>query len=87
MASLSPASSITLTAPQLFQNQSREASADKSYSAFREIFDRVIGANYRHGKGYSRVRALLLTWQDDDMHCKDTEVGPTRALPYMQPGY
>lgn len=72
MATLSPASSITLPTPQLFQNQSREASADKSYAAFREIFDRVIG--YRHGKGYSRVRALLLTWQDDDMHCKETEV-------------
>lgn len=83
MATLSPASSITLPTPQLFKDQSREASAE----VFREIFDRVIGANYRHGKGYSRVRALLLTWQDDDMHCKETEVGPTRALPYMRPWY
>ena len=48
----------------------------------REIFDRVIGANYRRGKtGYKRVNALLLTWQEDDMHCKETEAGPSKALP------
>lgn len=86
MATLSTASSISLPTPQFLQDQRREASADKSYAVAREIFDRVIGANYRHGKtGYSRVRALFLTWQDDDMHCKETEVGPTRALPCMRP--
>ena len=86
MATLSTASSISLPTPQSSRDQSREASADKRYAMAQEIFTRVVGANNRRGKtGYKRVNALFLTWQDDDMHCKETEVGSSKTLPYMRP--
>ena len=45
----------------------------------RVIFHKTIDGHYRHGKtGYRQVGALFLTWADDDMQCKDTEVGTRR---------
>ena len=86
MATLSTTASISLPNPQFLRDQSREAPAHNPYAMTRKIFDRVIGENYRRGKtGYKRVHALFLTWQDDDMHCKETEVGPSKALPHMKP--
>lgn len=39
------------------------------------IFNKTIGGHYRHGTtGYRNVGALFLTWADDDMHCKESEV-------------
>lgn len=41
----------------------------------RVIFHKTIDGHYRHNKtGYRQVGALFLTWADDDMQCKDTEV-------------
>lgn len=42
----------------------------------RITFHKTIDGHYRHGKtGYARVACLFLTWQDDDIQCKETEVG------------
>lgn len=41
------------------------------------VFHKTIDGHYRHGNtGYARVACLFLTWLDDDMQCKETEVGP-----------
>lgn len=38
-------------------------------------FDKTLKGHYRHGKtGYNKVGALFLTWENDDMQCKATEV-------------
>ena len=43
-------------------------------------FNKTLGGHYSNGKtGYDRVGALFLTWKDDDMQCKTTEV---RAAAY-----
>lgn len=40
-------------------------------------FEKVLDGHY-HGKpGYKMVACLLLTWQDDDMTCRETEVSHT----------
>ena len=40
------------------------------------VFNKTIDGHYRHGKtGYKQVGALFLTWKDDDMQCRETEVG------------
>lgn len=47
----------------------------------KAIFNKTIGENYRHGrKGYLRVGVLFLTWKDDDMQCKTTEVSTSRCI-------
>ncbi|KAL8791923.1 MAG: hypothetical protein Q9195_005499 [Heterodermia aff. obscurata] len=47
----------------------------------RVAFEKTIDGHYRHGKtGYRQVGALFLTWADDDMQCKDTEVVKLRDL-------
>ena len=39
-------------------------------------FNKTLNGHYRHGKpDYERVGALFLTWEEDDMQCKATEVG------------
>ena len=41
----------------------------------RLIFDKTLAGHYRQGKtGYKQVGALFLTWADDDLQCKNTEV-------------
>lgn len=43
-------------------------------------FNKTLAGHYSNGKtGYDRVGALFLTWKDDDMQCKTTEV---RAIAY-----
>ena len=43
-------------------------------------FSKTLRGHYSNGKtGYDRVGALFLTWKDDDMQCKTTEV---RAVAY-----
>ena len=40
------------------------------------IFNKTLKGHYCRGKtGYQRVGALFITWQGDDMQCKETEVG------------
>lgn len=48
---------------------------EQEYEEARVTFDKTISGHYRHGKtGYGRVGVLFLTWEDDDMNCKETEV-------------
>lgn len=50
-------------------------SLQKKYDEAQITFDKTIKGHYRHGKtGYEKVGALFLTWEDDDMQCKATEV-------------
>ena len=42
---------------------------------FHEAFEKMMKSNYRKtNKPYERVGLLCLTWKDDDMQCKETEV-------------
>lgn len=51
------------------------SASETGYKEARVIFNKTIGGHYRHGKtGYKEVAALFLTWKDDDMQCKATEV-------------
>ncbi|KAL8696952.1 MAG: hypothetical protein Q9224_002534 [Gallowayella concinna] len=44
-------------------------------------FSKTIEGHYRHGStGYRRVGVLFLTWEEDDMQCKETEVDHLRTL-------
>ena len=63
---------------QTRQYQNPATASEKQNEEARVTFDKTIGGHYRHGKtGYRRVGVLFLTWLDDDMHCKSTEVGTT----------
>ena len=45
------------------------------YERARVTFDKTIRGHYRDGKtGYKDVGVLFITWEEDDMHCKETEV-------------
>lgn len=47
----------------------------------RLIFNKTIEQNYRHGRtGYLRVGVLFLTWEADQMQCRDTEASQRRRL-------
>ena len=53
----------------------------KEYKEARVTFDKTISGHYRNGTmGYRKVGVLLITWEEDDMHCKDTEVEKLRAI-------
>ncbi|KAL9061639.1 MAG: hypothetical protein Q9206_000459 [Seirophora lacunosa] len=44
-------------------------------------FNKTLAGHYRYGKtGYKRVGVLFLTWEEDDLQCKETEVDALRAL-------
>lgn len=60
-------------------HRSKSASETQCEEA-RVIFDKTLAGHYRHGTtGYRNVGALFLTWKDDDMQCKNTEVGMPKA--------
>ncbi|MCJ1438958.1 hypothetical protein MMC27_008348 [Xylographa pallens] len=47
----------------------------------RFIFNKTIAGHYRNGpSGYTRVGVLLITWQDDDMNLKKSEVDRLQAI-------
>lgn len=49
-------------------------------------FHKTIDGHYRHGKtGYARVACLFLTWEEDDMQCKETEVGSEMPISSSRP--
>lgn len=55
--------------------------SEVQYDEARVIFNKTIDGHYRHSKaGYRKVGALFLTWKDDDMLCKETEVGTYKHL-------
>ena len=61
--------------PQPLQNPMGKSADDEQYEEERLVFNKTIGGHFRNGKmGYRRVGALCLTWKDDDLQCKSTEV-------------
>lgn len=46
----------------------------------RVVFEKTLDGQYRHGTGYRRVGVLLITWTDDDMGCKQLEVGQLQDI-------
>ena len=61
--------------PSLYDLRKKSRSEEQRDKA-RIIFNKTIEGQRRHGKnGYRHVGALFLTWKDDDMQCKETEVG------------
>ena len=85
MATLSPSASANSAdespSPSGHHHRSKSASEIQRDKA-KIVFNKTIDGRYRHGKtGYRQVGALFLTWKDDDMQCKETEVG-IQALVY-----
>lgn len=37
-------------------------------------FHKTVDGHYHGKSGYKKVACLLITWRDDDMKCKETEV-------------
>lgn len=86
-----PSNDVHVTSSSLLSNHSRSKSAstiereerDEECEEARIIFNKTLEGQYRHGRtGYRRVGALFITWEDDDMDCKQREVssleGPHR---------
>ncbi|KAL8729574.1 MAG: hypothetical protein Q9166_004654 [cf. Caloplaca sp. 2 TL-2023] len=64
------------TAPLHAENTSEEA-----YEELEITFNKTLEGHYRHGKtGYKRVGVLFLSWEEDDMQCKETEIDDLRKL-------
>lgn len=69
-----------------------EAPSDKYWHRRRTNYDvdtersrvrlsKSIPGRYHDGHvDYDEVGVLLITWKDDDMYCKEKEVGPTLGL-------
>ena len=56
-------------------------SDEEPYEELEITFNKTIEGHYRHGKtGYRRVGVLFLTWEEDDMQCRATEVDELRNL-------
>ena len=78
MAPLAPLQSVVQ--PQPLQSPIGKSVDDEHYEEERLVFNKTIRGHYRHGKtGYRRVAALFLTWKDDDMQCKSSEVEASTA--------
>ena len=78
MAALTPNASSDSAdeSPSPFGHPHRSKSASETQrDEAKVVFNKTIDGHYRHGKtGYKQVGALFLTWKDDDMQCKETEV-------------
>ena len=62
---------VNLTRPQSLPKSQEEEQKEQA----QITFNKTLNGHYRHGKpGYERVGALFLTWEEDDMQCKETEV-------------
>lgn len=51
---------------------STKTETDDALIVFNQILD---GYNRRGRQGYRQVGALFLTWEDDHLQCRNTEVG------------
>ena len=68
--------------PKPLQSPIGKSADDEQYEEERLVFNKTIRGHYRHGKtGYRRVGALCLTWKDDDLQSKSTEVEASTAYP------
>lgn len=72
--------------PLLNNSRSKSASEkqreerDEEREEARLIFNKTLDGHYRHGKtGYRKVGALFITWEDDDLGCKQREVSSLRV--------
>lgn len=65
--------------PTILQNfypSTPDQSTDTGRDDARIIFNKTLdGYNRRERGGYRQVGALFLTWKDDDLQCRNTEVG------------
>jgi len=54
---------------------------DHQREASRIIFNKTISGRYREGEaGFEEVGVLLVTWRDDDLFCRDSEVPRLRNI-------
>ena len=82
MASLTPIDSFDDSPPPSSHHHRKKSASERRDDA-KLVFNKTIDGHYRHGKtGYRQVGALFLTWEDDDMQCKETEVR-TEELVYI----
>ncbi|KAL8662805.1 MAG: hypothetical protein Q9202_004406 [Teloschistes flavicans] len=57
----------------------RRTLSDDSYDDLEITFNKTLEGHYRDGStGYRRVIVLFLTWEEDDLQCKETEVDALR---------
>lgn len=47
---------------------------ENKVEAAKMTFDKTLDGHYHGKSGYRKVACLLITWEDDDMNCKETEV-------------
>ena len=60
--------------------QSPRSKLEEQFKDAQITFDKTIDGHYRHGvTGYKRVGALFLTWEKDDLQCRETEVQSSAA--------
>ncbi|KAI4099618.1 MAG: hypothetical protein L6R37_005890 [Teloschistes peruensis] len=53
--------------------------SDDSHDELEITFNKTLEGHYRDGStGYKKVIVLFLTWEEDDMQCKETEVDALR---------
>lgn len=64
---------LHLESPQVFNSEPWEKQAEDA----KITFDKVLDGHYHGTSGYKKVACLLLTWKDDDMNCRETEVSHT----------
>ncbi len=58
---------------------------DEEREEARLVFNKTLEGQYRHGKtGYRKVGALFITWEDDDLGCKQREVSSLGGLIEVQ---
>lgn len=50
---------------------------EKQVEDAKITFDKVLDGHYHGTSVYKKVACLLLTWKDDDMKCRETEVSHT----------
>lgn len=61
--------------PLVYRRELVSSDKQEQNDETRVVFNKTIGENYRHGRtGYLRVGVLFLTWEDDDLKCKSSEV-------------
>lgn len=52
---------------------------EEPFEELEITFNKTLEGHYRHGAtGYKRVGVLFLTWEEDDLQCKETEVDALR---------
>ena len=87
MAQLTPNASADSdhSSPPSLPHQRSQSASEKRREQARLTFDKTIEGHYRHGKtGYRQVGALFLTWKDDDLQCRTTEVGTLKHAKELQ---